>query len=102
MLAKPRYIECLMIKTPLVALKPSHKSQVVFWVLIAIVYFSLYFILYPNMPVWYYAVSSTMVGWKVILPYVLVTKKDPGILKNADPEEKPIEFMELLKVFNTN
>lgn len=48
MLAKPRYLECMMVKTPLVALKPSHKSQVLFWVLCGIIYFSLYFILYPS------------------------------------------------------
>lgn len=26
MLAKPRFIECLMVKTPLVPLKPNHKT----------------------------------------------------------------------------
>ena len=47
-LAKPRFFECLMIKTPLLPLKPSRKTAVLFWVLSAIIYFSLYFILYPS------------------------------------------------------
>ncbi|CDW81974.1 dhhc zinc finger domain containing protein [Stylonychia lemnae] len=96
-LAKQRYIECMMIKTPLVPLKPNHDSQILFWVLSFIVYFSLYFILYPNLPVWYYSVSSTMVGLKMYLPFILATRRDPGILKNTD--EHQIDFMELMKVF---
>jgi len=38
----------MMVKPPLVPLKPNHNSQILFWVLSFIVYFSLYFILYPS------------------------------------------------------
>lgn len=49
---------------------------------------------------WYYSISSTMLGLKVIIPYIVATRKDPGILKNTD--EHQIEFMTLLKIFNPN
>jgi DHHC palmitoyltransferase len=43
-------------------------------------------------PAWYYAVSSSMIGIKMFLPYVWATRKDPGVLK-ADPD---LDFIELL------
>jgi hypothetical protein len=78
--------------------KPSKKTPIFFWTLSAIVYFSLYFILYPNLPVWYYAVSSTSVGLKVYLSYIVCAKKDPGILKQDENDK--IDFVDLLKKFS--
>jgi len=48
MLAKPSFVECLMIRTPLKPMKPSRKTPIFFWALSAVIYFSLYFILYPS------------------------------------------------------
>lgn len=98
MLKKPRTCcRNLMVKSPLTKVEPSHTLQIWFWSLSVVLYFSLYFILYPNLPVWYYSISSFMVGIKMYIPYVLCTRRDPGKLTATD--EQPLDFMELLKVF---
>lgn len=45
------------------------------------------------MPVWYYALSTTMVGIKIVLPYIWVVKTEPGYLRN---DKEKIDFIELL------
>lgn len=47
-------------------------------------------------PAWYYGLSTTMVGLKVFLPYIMATKKDPGVLR-PDPS---IDFLDLVDKFN--
>ena len=42
-----------MIKTPLVQLKRSIKTQILFWILMFICYFTLWFILFPSMLFYY-------------------------------------------------
>lgn len=97
-----------MIKTPLVPLKPSKKSSVLFWLIGVFIYFTLWAILFPSniksfltlldMPVWYYAFSSTSMGLKVFIPWIFLNRKDPGILKNADTEK--LDFLDLLQKFH--
>jgi len=43
-------------------------------------------------PAWYYAVSSSMIGIKMYIPYVMAVRKDPGTLKS----DEEIDFMDLL------
>lgn len=43
-----------------------------------------------------------MVGLKVVFPYYFSAKKDPGILKQADPVENPkYDFLDLLEKFDS-
>ena len=49
-LAKPGCLECLMITTPLVPLKPSRKTPYFFWTLQFIYYFSMFCVLFPSKP----------------------------------------------------
>jgi hypothetical protein len=85
-----------MIRAPLVKLQKSNSTEIIFWVLNAINLFALWFILFPNHPAWYYGVSSTMIGGKMIASYVMAERKDPGILK----KDADIEFIELLQKFD--
>ena len=95
-----------MIKSPLVKLEKNRRSEVLFWVLNGLIFFILWFILFPSMPSslslsidhpkWYYAVSTTMIGVKMFIPYVMAVRKDPGQLK-PDPE---VNFLDLLQKFD--
>jgi hypothetical protein len=40
MLIEPRYIECFMVKTPLVPLKHNHKTQTLFVSLFLVILFT--------------------------------------------------------------
>ena len=51
-----------------------------------------------DLPVWYYAVSSTMVGLKVYIPYIICARRDPGVLKQEETDK--IEFLDMMKKFN--
>lgn len=92
MLRKPSYWECLMIKNPLVPLVPNHRTQILFAVIFWIVYISIWLVLFPNLPTWYYALSSATIAIKVFWPFIMASKADPGYLK-SDPD---IDFLELL------
>lgn len=93
-----------MINAPLAKLQKNHRSEILFWSLNAAIFFIMWFILFPSKlrhllktlfldhPAWYYAVSSSMIGIKMFIPYVMAVRKDPGVLK-PDPE---VNFMDLL------
>jgi len=40
MLKEPRYIECFMVKTPLVPLRQNHKTQTLFIILFLVIIFT--------------------------------------------------------------
>ena len=46
--ARPSYWECLMIKTPLVPLKPNHKTQLILGSILTLVVFILWTIIFPR------------------------------------------------------
>jgi hypothetical protein len=48
MLARPSYWECLMIKTPLVPLKPNHKTQLVLASILGIISLLFWTIIFPH------------------------------------------------------
>ena len=48
MLKVPRYIECFMIKTPMVPLKPNHKTQVLFITLFSVIILTQLFVITPS------------------------------------------------------
>lgn len=100
-----------MVKAPLVKMEKNNRTEILFWVLNGITFFALWFILFPSKPAyflvtpfllahpqWYYAVSSTMIGVKMFIPYVMAVRKDPGVLK-ADEE---LDFTELLAKFDAS
>jgi hypothetical protein len=97
-----------MIKAPLVKLEKNRCSEALFWVLNGLIFFILWFILFPSMPFsvspsidhpkWYYAVSTSMIGIKMFIPYVMAVRKDPGQLK---PNHE-VNFLDLLQKFDTN
>jgi hypothetical protein len=45
------------------------------------------------MPVWYYGISFSLIGFKVLIPYVRAIRRDPGFL-TTEPDN--IDFLELL------
>jgi uncharacterized membrane protein AbrB (regulator of aidB expression) len=55
-----------------------------FVVLAVYIYFNLFFVLYPNMPQWYYAVSTSMIGAKLAFAFYFTFKRDPGTLTKSD------------------
>lgn len=79
-----------MIKTPLVPLKPNHKTQAVFLSMMLVANFGLYFILYPSksyrfyayvdLPHWYYALATLILGLIVFISYLTASIRDPGKL----------------------
>jgi len=48
MLKEPKYIECFMVKTPMVKLTKNHKTQILFATLFCIVVFAQIFIIVPS------------------------------------------------------
>lgn len=48
MLEQPRYVECCMMKTPMVRLKKNHKTQVLFLTLFVVLILSQIFIIVPS------------------------------------------------------
>ena len=63
-------------------------------------HFSKYFIflhLLIAMSVWYYAISSSLIGFKVMFPFIMATIKDPGYLSH-DPDTA--SFLALLEKIN--
>lgn len=48
MLKVPKYIECFMIKTPMVPLKPNHKTQILFVSLFTVIYLTQLFVVTPS------------------------------------------------------
>jgi hypothetical protein len=85
-----------MIKAPVTKLERNSSTEILFWVLNAINLFALWFILFPNHPAWYYAVSSSMIGIKMFIPYVMSVRKNPGTLQKDDE----LDFIELLQKFD--
>jgi hypothetical protein len=48
MLKEPKYIECFMVRTPLVKLRRNHKTQILFATLFCIIIFAQIFIIVPS------------------------------------------------------
>jgi len=48
MLKEPKYIECFMVKTPMVKLRRNHKTQLLFATLFLMVIFAQIFIIVPS------------------------------------------------------
>jgi hypothetical protein len=48
MLKQPKYVECCMMKTPMVRLRQNHKTQVLFLVLFVVLVFAQIFIIVPS------------------------------------------------------
>ena len=48
MLKQPKYIECFMVKTPMVKLRKNHKTQLLFATLFSIIIFAQIFIIVPS------------------------------------------------------
>lgn len=48
MLKEPKYIECFMVKTPMVKLRKNHKTQILFATLFCILIFGQIFIIVPS------------------------------------------------------
>ena len=48
MLKQPRYIECFMVRTPLLPLRQNHKTQMLFVVLFAVIYLTQLFLIVPS------------------------------------------------------
>mmetsp|Transcript_43314 Transcript_43314/g.41721 ORF Transcript_43314/g.41721 Transcript_43314/m.41721 type:complete len:142 (+) Transcript_43314:976-1401(+) len=44
----PAYCECIMLKTPLIPLKPNHNTQLLFIVLFMVIFFCLFAFLFPT------------------------------------------------------
>jgi hypothetical protein len=74
-LRSPTYCECCMVKFPMVPIKQNIKTVMLFTVLSAYIYFNLFFIIYPAMPQWYYALSSSMIGLKLFYCFIVLLMK---------------------------
>ena len=85
-----------MIKTPLVPLKPNHKTQTVFLGLFLLAYFGLYFIIYPSnyisltLTIYFitidlnsltYPITTLVLGVFVVVSFVVASSRDPGVIK---------------------
>ena len=49
------------------------------------------------MPVWYYALSSSLIGFKVMVPFILGVRTNPGYLK---PDAETSDFLKLVEKIN--
>ena len=74
-LKSPTFCECCMVKFPMVPIKQNLKTVMLFTILSAYIYFNLFFIIYPAMPQWYYALSSSMIGAKLFYCFVALIFK---------------------------
>lgn len=90
MLKVPRYIECFMIKTPMVPLKPNHKTQVLFISLFLIIYFTQLFVITPNQQTKLFAYSITITSLILAVSFIVASVKEPGFLRPGYP------FMDVL------
>mgnify|MGYP006950260717 CR=1 FL=1 len=48
MLKNPHYIECFMVKTPMVPLRQNHKTQILFVALFIVIIFTQIFLIIPS------------------------------------------------------
>lgn len=48
MLKEPSYVECFMVKTPLVPLRQNHQTQILFVSLFCVIFFTQIFLIVPS------------------------------------------------------
>lgn len=90
MLKVPKYIECFMIKTPMVPLKPNHKTQALFITLFTFIILTQIFVITPNQKTTFFAFSLASLSIVLAISFAVATIKEPGFIR---PE---FEFMEIL------
>lgn len=90
MLQHPAYLECFMVKTPLVPLKPNHKTQILFVCLFTFVILSQVLIISPNLKT---AAFTYMIGidsFFLAICFTFASIKNPGKLESS------LDFVTLL------
>jgi hypothetical protein len=96
-LSNPKYCECCMVKSPMVPMKQNVRTVVLFSLLCLYIYLNLFFNIYPAMPEWYYALSSSMIGVKLLYCFILLVIKKPGYI---EPDTQSFTFLQLLENVN--
>jgi hypothetical protein len=74
MLKDPKYMECMMVKQPLVPLQKNHRTQTLFFVIYTFIMFTQICIIIPS---------------KFLLPYLERLKGDNIPLRTSWPEPSP-------------
>ena len=91
MLKEPKYIECFMVKTPMVKLRKNHKTQILFVTLYLLVIFAQIFIIVPSkfyrplttldQKFKFFAFAITGLSIVLAIAFTVASCKDPGILR---------------------
>lgn len=84
-----------MARLPLMPIERSSRAQILFLVLFMFIYFTQIFVVNPNLDVWYFLFSTTLVSAKLLLSFVLAVRSKPGYLERGQGEE--FEMENLLK-----
>mmetsp|Transcript_18520 Transcript_18520/g.17615 ORF Transcript_18520/g.17615 Transcript_18520/m.17615 type:complete len:110 (+) Transcript_18520:1177-1506(+) len=92
-LKEPTYCECFMIKTPLIPLKPNHKTQFLFAGLFTLIFVILLFVLFPTDKQLYVPLAYIIISLLVVLFFVLATVRNPGVIK---ADKKNFSYISLL------
>mmetsp|Transcript_47044 Transcript_47044/g.34423 ORF Transcript_47044/g.34423 Transcript_47044/m.34423 type:complete len:218 (-) Transcript_47044:377-1030(-) len=77
-------------------MKPVKKSRtlvVVFSLLSAFIYYTLFFVIFPRMSVYYYLLSTGMIGLKLFPTFAAVVNMNPGKITH----DSSLSFLSLLK-----
>jgi palmitoyltransferase len=97
-LSQTSYCECLMIRVPLVPLRPNHRTQILFLSLFLVIYVLNMITILPTLEPHnlYYQLFSTISTIVVLIGFTWASFKDPGVLKPS----KDYTFLELLRDIN--
>jgi hypothetical protein len=92
-----------MIKTPLVPLKPNHKTQFLFLFLFGLNYFFLICVLFPSNSYllfvladdfYIYPLVTILLGIIVVIAMLFATIRNPGVIK---PDTSTFTYLDLLQ-----
>lgn len=81
-----------MIKTPLVPLKPNHKTQFVLGCILSVIVFLFWTIIFPHQVNLYFAIPNAVFALMIVISYSFASARDAGKLRT----EAGLDFLELL------
>mmetsp|Transcript_2490 Transcript_2490/g.3098 ORF Transcript_2490/g.3098 Transcript_2490/m.3098 type:complete len:259 (+) Transcript_2490:766-1542(+) len=67
-------------------LERSRRAQVLFLILFVVIHFTQVFIIEPKLDVWYFMMTTTLIGLKFMMSFIFSSRHDPGFLKLTEEE----------------
>lgn len=86
LLQKPSYWGCPLGRLPVMPLERSRRAQVLFLILFVVIHFTQVFIIEPKLDVWYFMMTTTLIGLKFLMSFIFSSRHDPGFLKLTEDE----------------